>query len=455
MSSTITHDVSVLVVGAGPAGLAAALELARHDIPTLLVERRGDRSPHPRATVLSLRSMELARGWGLEDQMRTRSVEVDWRMLFCDSLAQAAAGTAHAVGYPSAEQSRMLSPTAPACVAQDEVEPLLLEHLHTAAPRTDVRLNTELAGLLVRPDGVRAQLHDLRTGGSSTVRARYAVAADGAYSAVRTALGIPLLGADGVMKGTTALFRAPLWEVAGPHRHVIYSIGEVGSLIPTGPSDRWLFGSASPFDASRLLDEIRRAAGVPDLPVQVERWGSFAAAAQVAERWRSGPVFLAGDAAHRVTPRGGTGLNIALHDGYDLGWRLAWVLSGWAPPALLDGYEAERRPVAEHVVARSADPQGSLRPVEQEVRVDIGGRIPHVISDGRSTLDLLAPGLTLFAAQDEPGWEQAAATLDRGAPVTLRRIEPVAARAIGAVAGSALLARSDGVPVVVLPGRRV
>jgi putative polyketide hydroxylase len=450
MSPANTHDVSVLVVGAGPAGLAAALELARHDIPTLLVERRGDRSAHPRATVLSLRSMELVRAWGLEDEVRARSADVDCRMLFCDSLAEAAAGTAHNVGYPSPEQSRMLSPTAPACIAQDEVEPLLLRHLRSTATRTDVRLATELSELLVTADGVRAELHDVGTGARGTVEARYVVAADGAYSAVRTALGIPLLGPDGVMRGTTTLFRAPLWDVAGPHRHLIYSITDLGSLIPTGPSDRWLFGSVRPFEAARVIHEIRRAAGVPNLPVQVEQWGSFSAGAQVAERWRSGPVFLAGDAAHRVTPRGGTGLNVALHDGYDLGWRLSWVLRGWAPPALLDGYETERRPVAEHVVARSADANGSLRPVEQEVRVDVGGRIPHVVSDGRSTLDLLAPGLTLFASQDEPGWEQAAATLDQAAPVTVRRLEPVAARALGAAAGSALLTRSDGVPVAVL-----
>ena len=95
-------------------------------------------------------------------------------------------------------------------------------------------------------------------------------------------------------------------------------------------------------------------------------------------------VFLAGDAAHRVTPRGGTGLNLALHDGFDLGWKLAWVLRGWAGPALLDSYEAERRPVAEHTAARSADPHGSLRAPEQEVHADLGGRIPHAWSGDRA-----------------------------------------------------------------------
>ena len=94
-----------------------------------------------------------------------------------------------------------------------------------------------------------------------------------------------------------------------------------------------------------------------------------------------------------MTPRGGTGLNLALHDGYDLGWRLGWVLRGWAAPALLDSYEAERRPVAEHTAARSADPNGSLRP-----RGARGARRPRrpdrrtSAAGERSTLDLLAPG---------------------------------------------------------------
>jgi hypothetical protein len=187
------------------------------------------------------------------------------------------------------------------------------------------------------------------------------------------------------------------------------------------------------------------------MPVRVERSRSFSSAAQLAERFRSGPVFLAGDAAHRVTPRGGTGLNLALHDGFDLGWKLAWVLGDWASPALLDTYEAERRPVAEHAVVRSADPSGSRRAPEQEVHADLGGRIPHVWSDERSTLDLLGTGLTLFAARDGSAWDAAAASLGSRVPVNVRLLEAVTARAVGAAGGSAILVRPDGKPAGVLP----
>jgi putative polyketide hydroxylase len=450
-----SHDVPVLVVGAGPAGLAAALELTRHDIPCLLVERRSQLSSHPRATGLSLRSMELVRAWGLEEDVRARSADVDWRLLVSETLADAAAGSAVEVGYPNPEQSRMVSPTAPACVAQDDLEPLLLEHLR-AAPGARVELGTELTTIFEGPDGARAELRDVHTGALRTVHARYVVAADGARSAVRGALGIPLIGREGLLEGFTTLFRAPLWDVVSEHRHVIYSVTQETSpatFLPAGPSDRWLFGMRDEApDERRAAKLIRLGAGVGDLPVRVERSRYFSSAAQIAERWRSGCVFLAGDAVHRVPPRGGTGLNLALHDGYDLGWKLAWVLRGWAASALLDSYEAERRPVAEYTAARSADPNGSIRPVEQEVRADLGGRIAHVWSGRRSTLDLLEPGLTLFAGRDAPAWESAAASLAARVPVRVRLLDPVAARAVGAPGRSAVLARSDGTPVGALTG---
>jgi len=456
MTLVCPHDVPVLVAGAGPAGLAAALELTRHDIPCLLIERRAQLSSHPRATVLSLRSMEIVRAWGLEADVRARSVDVDWRMLESETLADAAAGTALAVGYPSPQQSRMISPTTPACVEQDDVEPLLLEHLR--APRARVEFGMEVTSVSAGPDGARAELRDVRTGAARTVHARYMVAADGAHSTLRRALGIPLIGPEGLMEGFTTLFYAPLWEVVGDRRHPIYSVTHAaapGAFVPAGPSERWLFGlrgsGDDPPDSRRAAKLIRLGAGVPELPVRVVRSRFFAAAAQVAERWRSGPGFLAGDAAHRVTPRGGTGLNLALHDGYDLGWRLGWVLRGWAAPALLDAYEAERRPVAAHTAARSSEPNGSIRLAEREVHADLGGRIAHVWAEERSTLDLLGPGLTLFAARDHTAWDCAAASLSTRLPVTGRLLDRLAARALGAPGGAALLARSDGTPVGVFP----
>ena len=169
--------------------------------------------------------------------------------------------------------------------------------------------------------------------------------------------------------------------------------------------------------------------------------------AQLAERFRQDAVFLAGDAAHRVTPRGGTGLKSALHDGFDLGWKLAWVLRGWAGPALLDTYEAERRPLVEHNVARSIDPDGSNRAAEEVLGADLGGRVAHVWLPGRvSTLDLLSDGLTLFTGPERAAWDAAAAALSAPVALAVRSLDALPARTLGVRGDGALLVRPDGQP---------
>ena len=159
---------------------------------------------------------------------------------------------------------------------------------------------------------------------------------------------------------------------------------------------------------SQVTSWIREAAGDPGLE-QIERVAPVSFEVDVAERFQDDRVFLIGDAAHRVTPRGATGLNAAIRDGHDLGWKLAWVLRGWSDELLLDTYEAERRPVAEHNAARSADPNGSERAVTDELRADLGGRgFAHLWLPGEtgrvSTLDLLGNGLTLFTGPRGDAW---------------------------------------------------
>ena len=453
---TETPDIPVLIVGAGPAGLTAAGALARLGVETLIVERRPELSSLPRATSVSTRSMELFRSWGLEDEVRAGGVDVEWQLWTCRTLAESAGGMAIPIGLPTREQSSMISPSSPACVPQDHLEPVLLRHLLTQGGRAE--LGVETIGVEAVRDGLIATLRDVATQSVRRVRARYVIGADGAHSRVRTALGIAMHGPDRLAEAGSAVFRAPLWELLGDRRYGIYDIAlpeAAGVMLPAGPGDRWLYGTVwqpgeqvgAELTEERFAELIRLAAGVPDLQPQIERTGLFTFAAQLAERFRQGNAFLIGDAAHRVTPRGGTGMNTAIQDGYDLGWKLGWVLNGWADGSLLDTYESERRPVAQHNVERSADPFGSRRNPQGEVHADLGGRIPHVRvpqADGLvSTLDMLSPGYTLFtAADDAPVHDPAAA----GAPVAVCRVDPVVARALGVPGGGALMVRPDGYP---------
>jgi hypothetical protein len=178
--------------------------------------------------------------------------------------------------------------------------------------------------------------------------------------------------------------------------------------------------------------------------VRIERTASFESAAQLADRFRRGRVFLVGDAAHRVTPRGGTGMNLAMHGAFGLAWRLGWVLRGWAHQSLLDSYESELRPRAAHHVARSVDPNGAGRDTATELSVDLGGRLGHVRVDGMSTVDLVGPGLTLFTTGE-------AAVPASPVPVAVHRVSSAAAAALGLGRAGALLVRPDGRPVAAGP----
>jgi putative polyketide hydroxylase len=356
----------VVIAGAGPAGLVTAITLARSGIGSLLVERNPGLSPLPRATAVSTRTMELLRSWGLEDEVRAGQLDIGAVGAWTAETLASPDGAVMPLGIAGLEQAAEASPTTPAGVPQDHLEPVLLRHLRSFG-LAEVRFGTELVALTQDADGVAVALREVATGRGWTVRAGHVVGADGAHSRVRSLLGIAMDGPDRLNDQLTVLFEAPLGKVVGDRRYGIYFVQHPdagGVFVPNGQGDRWLYGRGwdpaherlEDYTDARLTGLIRTAAGVADLPVRPVAKGAFSFAAQVARRYREGRAFLAGDAAQRMTPRGGMGMNTAVAEGHDLGWKLAWVLRGWAGPDLLDTYEAEWRPVGARRTARSADP---------------------------------------------------------------------------------------------------
>jgi hypothetical protein len=251
-------------------------------------------------------------------------------------------------------------------------------------------------------------------------------------------------------------FIAPLWPVVGENRYGLYLIqtpDASGVLAPRGRGDRWGFSREVPVGSRGLVDLspqeqialLRRAIGRDDVHPVLERITTWTFAAQLADRYRQGRSFLVGDAAHRMTPRGGTGMNTAIQDGFDLAWKVAWVLRGWADPELLASYELERRPVAEHNASRAAAADGANAPTEAALPWDLNGRVPHAWVDAArrlSTIDVVSDGLTLFVGVDHHAWHGVART--HRAPTTVTVVGVHVLTALGVPPTGGLLVRPDG-----------
>lgn len=452
-------EVQLLVVGGGPCGLMAAITAAGFGVQVLVAEQRGGGSTLSRALVISTRGMELMRRIGLEDAVRAGAADVDPTALVTPTLAAAPDGVVMPLGYPSDAEAALASPCRPAWAPQSHHEPLLVARLR-ADPSATLKFGTRLVGLDERGEGYRATLLDVASGVQHVVDARFVIGADGAHSAVRNEIGIVMEGPDDLADYERVEFVASLDAVVGARGHALYVLKhpEVDGavLARRGREDRWSLsrertrGVAGLEDLSRdeLVTLIRTAIGVPDQEVFVERLSRFGFAAQIADRYRRGNVFLIGDAAHRMTPRGGTGMNTGIQDGFDIGWKLAWVLRGWAGPELLDSYEAERRPIGLHNIGRSAEPGGARRSTNEALSWDLDGRVAHAWVDHDpawvSTIDLIGDGLTVFTAADRSEWSGIADTTGWVAPVKVVVLTAEAATALDLSPSGALLVRPDG-----------
>jgi 2-polyprenyl-6-methoxyphenol hydroxylase-like FAD-dependent oxidoreductase len=351
-------------------GMASAAFLARHGVAAVVVERLWGGSPLPRAAHFHLRTLELLRAIGVEDEVRRRS-ELDFvpegAIVSMDSLA--GRKLADIVPGLNVGVDDALSPCRRLFVTQPGLEAIFRREATAAGAR--VIEGSEVVAVEQDDDGVTVVVRDVDSGDEQTLRTSYLVGADGAHSAVREASGIPFDGRGVFSNSMTIYFTADLApQMLGKPLSVIYVNNPVfggffrlakdcqsGFLVVNTIGDPAT--NPDPADAARdtsverLTELVRVGAGVPDLDVRIDGVARWRSAADVARRYHDGRVLLAGDAAHVMPPNGGFGGNTGVQDAYDLAWKLALVVHGVAAPALLSTYDAERRPVGRLTVEQA------------------------------------------------------------------------------------------------------
>lgn len=353
-----TMRVPVLIVGAGPVGLAAAYVLGRFGVRSVVCEQHGGINPHPRAHVVNTRTMELLRNWGVSRSVAADSLPQEWltRVIWTTTLAGEELGRLDLMDVPAEQLAVRLtcSPEMTQSCAQDRVQRHLVD-LVDQQGCGDLRWGTEVIDLADTDEGVAATVS---TGGeTTTVLADYVIGADGATSWVRRHRGIRMNGMPPLAQQINVCFHADLTDLVGARGAVLYwtvNSAVRGAFVAMDGKRRWTYNfeynpaqqSVADFTPALCAGMVRDALGTNDIPIEIQSVGGWTMCAETASCYRDGRVFLAGDAAHRFPPTGGIGMNTGIADADNLAWKLAAVVQGWAGSALLDSYQAERRPVA-------------------------------------------------------------------------------------------------------------
>ncbi|MEV7566037.1 rifampin monooxygenase [Streptomyces tanashiensis] len=329
----------VIVVGGGPTGLMLASELRLHDVRVVVLEKLAEPTGESRGQGLHARSVEMMDQRGLLERFSAISEKFQVGGLFGGVMKAwpERLDTAHPYGLAT---------------PQPDTERLLGERARELG--AEIRPGTEVAGLSQDEDGVTVELAD-----GTALRARYVAACDGGRSTVRKLLGVAFPGEPATVETLLGVM-----EVTADPESIAATVAEVHKtqlrfgLAPLGngtwrvvaPADGIAEDRATPATLDDFKKQLRAFAGT-DFGVHSPRWLSrFGDATRQAEHYRVGRVFLAGDAAHIHPPTGGQGLNLGIQDAFNLGWKLAAAVDGWAPEGLLDTYEAERHPVGARVV---------------------------------------------------------------------------------------------------------
>ncbi|WP_405166559.1 FAD-dependent monooxygenase [Nocardia sp. NBC_01499] len=357
----------------------------------LLVERRSGSSLFPRAVGQNQRTMELLGFGGIAGDVPTvTSSPATFRVRIAAGLSEP---TFHEdVSETAPTDSENLSSAGLGTAGQDKLEPLLRRRAEEFG--AELRFDTELVSFSHGDDGVIAVVHGRHDDRTSRVHAQYLVAADGSRSSVRDALGIDRHGPGALSQNVSVIFDADLGDLVEPQRPTLHVLSKVDGVFITVDHaiDRHLLSvgydpgdgqSPADFTRERCIELIRMITELPDLEPEIRAVRPWEMAAAVADRFRVGRVLLAGDAAKVTPPSGGFGGNTAIGDGYDLAWKLAAVLDSTAGPGLLDTYDAERRPIADMVVAEALRLLRGRRPAAPDEDTDV-----EQVSDRQRAIEL-------------------------------------------------------------------
>lgn len=369
MSENRTDNRPVLIIGAGPAGLGASIELARCGIRSILIERNERTSWHPKTRNFNTRTMEIARGWGREVYQELRALDLppEWKtpIRFSVSITGKQTGFIESRGFAGAGPE--FSPVGSVFSSQNTIEPVLLKQARRTG-MVDVRFHHEMvefvSGHEAGADGVKVRIQNRATGESTLVEGAALVAADGAASGMRALLDMKMQGTAKIAHFINCYFKADLEKHAANRPGVLLFIANEkasGVFQPLDARGRWLCQiavqedqwSTDVFTPERCKQWILDASGVPSLDIEVVSVGKWMMNALVSDSFLVGNVWLIGDAAHMFPPTGGLGMNTGVQGMHNAMWKLALHLRGKAGRSLLETYTTERHPFARWVAEQS------------------------------------------------------------------------------------------------------
>ena len=410
---SVAADTEVLVVGAGPVGLALAGDLGWRDRGAIVIEQSDGSIAQPRQDLVGVRTMEFCRRWGLLDAVDNCPYPRDYAM----DIAYVTSITGEEIGReprPARAVATLpaYSPQKRERCPQNMFDPILRDFA-CSFDSVSLRYGCRLLSYVKDADGVTATVE---TGGATQrIRARYLAGCDGAGSTVRRQSGIALEGKPLLTKSTNVLFRCAnfnaLHDKGQVYRYVLVSPqGVWATMVAINGRENWRFQIVGGAEAQDLTEaEVRalllRAVG-REFDYEILNIMPWSRRELVAASYGTERVFLVGDAAHQMSPTGGFGMNTGIGDAVDLGWKVSAVMEGWGGAALLDTYDLERRPVGlRNVREASSNLMRMTRPVgaasgvsEHDALMEMGWKVSRVMQR-----EWLADGVHIgYVYEDSP-----------------------------------------------------